>query len=58
MVTAADYLALAKECREKALSAATEEEKAKWQELADAWTQLSQSGIVTPPDAPKPLEPS
>ena len=41
----------ARECREKAQAATTDQEKAKWQELADSWTQLVEQGIVAPPDS-------
>ena len=61
MKTAADYRARAKECADWALKAKTEQERAGWQELADAWTQLAENGVIlpdgfVPPNLPEPSQ--
>ena len=49
MISVTAMLERAQECREKAQTAKSEDERVRWQELADAWTQLAGEGVVTPP---------
>ena len=54
MMSAEDYRMRANECAEWARIATTEQVRAGWQELADAWTQLAKQGFILPHEPAPP----
>jgi hypothetical protein len=55
MFSVEEYRQRAQDCLEKATHATGPNEKAKWQELADAWLRLANGEhVVVPIDASKP----
>jgi hypothetical protein len=58
MLTADECRDRAKDCIARLQDAQTPQEKQRWQELASAWIQLADGGLLMPPDFPNPPAPS